>query len=78
MTKIVRTLSVPENAPLFVVREDVRDDYAVGPSILVCVDVRGVGTNIVYKYAAVSLIDGVLCVNAQTAFEDVWGEVVEA
>ena len=78
MNKIVRTLSVPENAPLFVLREDVREDYAVGNSLLVCVDVRGVGANIVYKYAAISLIDGVVSVNTQTAFEDVWGEVVAA
>ena len=76
--EIVRTATVPQNARRFVVRDDVRDEYAVGPALLVCVDVRGVGARAVRKYAAIALVDGELRVDVATAFEDAWSEVVEA
>ena len=78
MTAIVRTYTVPADAKTFVVRADVREDYAVGPAALVCVDVRGVGAHAVRKYAPVMLVDGEVVVDASQAFEDVWGEVVAA
>ena len=77
-TKIVRTLVVPPDAQSYVVRDDVRDEYEVGPALLVCVDVRGVGARAVRKYAAIALVDGELRVDVATAFEDTWSEVVEA
>ena len=78
MTNVVRTLTVPASARTYVVRADVRADYAVGPATLVCVDVRGVGSAVVRKYAPINLVDGVLRVDVAQAFEDTWGEVVPA
>lgn len=75
MTEIVRTLTVPASARTFAVRADVRDDYAVGPAVLVCVDVRGVGASAVRKFAPVAYVGGEMRVDASATFEDVWGEV---
>ena len=61
---------------LFVVRADVRDDYAVGPALLVRVDSRRGAGGLVHKYAAISLIDGELVADHKSVFEDSWGEVV--
>ena len=78
MTSIVTTRCIPADAATFVARADVRDDYRVGPAVLVCVDVRGTGSATVRTYAATVLVDGVVVVDAATAFEDMWGEVVAA
>lgn len=78
MTHTVRTAVVPDDAVFFVVDADVRDDYAVGPSVLVCIDSRRGSCGYVNKYAPVNLVDGVLMVDFALAFEDCWDEVVAA
>ena len=78
MTATVRTFTVPADAAVYVVRADVRDDYAVGPAVLVRVDSRRAACGYVHTYAPVSLVDGAFVVDAASAFEDSWEEVVAA
>ena len=78
MTGTVRTFTIPADAAVYVVRADVRDDYAVGPAVLVRVDSRRTAGGYVHKYAPVNLVDGAFVVDAAGAFEDAWDEVVPA
>ena len=75
MTRIVRTRRVPADAALFAVREGLREDYAVGPALLVCVDERASRSGVVRKFCAINSVDGALVVDVASAFEDAWGEV---
>ena len=75
--KNVTTHEIPADADLFVVREDVREDYVgVGMCFLVRVDTRGVGSAVVHKYAPINLCGDRLVVDHLRAFDDAWGEVV--